>query len=114
MTNPRAARGSGRGNRAPTATSRKASKASKASSRKPPVEEGVPRRLQIRRGIAFAGAAALPTWLALHGGGFDLVIRQQTALVVWWVIAAGFALGALPRVRLDSSLILPGIALVGL
>src|SRR3954462_7652053 len=102
MTSPRAARGS----RRPTSASAKA--------RKPPEEEGVPRRLQIRRGVAFAGAAALPTWLALHGGGYDLGIRQQTALVVWWVIAAGFALGALPRVRLASSLLVPGIALAGL
>jgi hypothetical protein len=108
MTSPRAARGSRRRNRAPAATSRKPQQ---ASSRKPPAEEGVPRRLQIRRGIAFAGAAFLPTWLALHGGGYDLVIRQQTALVVWWVIAAGFAIGALPRGRFDGSLLVPGIAL---
>src|SRR3954470_13107168 len=102
MTSPRAARGS----RRPTSASAKA--------RKPPEEEGVPRRLQIRRGVAFAGAAALPTWLALPGGGYALVIRQQTALAVWWVIAAGFALGALPRARLDGSMIAPGIALAAL
>ena len=79
-----------------------------------PAEEGVPRRLLVRRGIAFAGAAALPTWLALHGGSYDLVIRQQTALFVWWVIAAGFAIGVLPRVRLDRSMLIPGVALAGL
>jgi hypothetical protein len=76
--------------------------------------EGVPRELVVRRGIAFAGAAALPTWLALHGGGFDLVDRQQTALVVWWAIAAGFALGVLPRAKLGRGLIVPGAALAGL
>jgi hypothetical protein len=42
------------------------------------------------------------------------VIRQQTALVVWWAIALGFAFGVLPRARLDSSLILPAVALAGL
>src|SRR4051812_50123792 len=103
MTKPRAARGY----RQPPPESTQASG-------KPPVEDGVPRRLQIRRGIAFAGAAALPTWLALHGGGYDLVIRQQTALVVWWVIAAGFAFGVLPRGRPDRGLIIAGAALAGL
>jgi O-antigen ligase/polysaccharide polymerase Wzy-like membrane protein len=68
----------------------------------------------IRRGVAFAGAAFLPSWLALHGGGYDLVIRQQTSLVLWWAIAAGFAFGALPRVQLDRSMLIPGIALAGL
>jgi O-antigen ligase/polysaccharide polymerase Wzy-like membrane protein len=77
-------------------------------------DEGVPRRLLIRRTLAFACAAALPTWLAFHGGGFDIVDRQQTALFVWWAIAAGFALGLLPRARLDRSLIVPGAALAGL
>src|SRR4051794_36347298 len=103
MTNPRAARGS-----------RRRTSASPGASRKPQESEGVPRRLQVRRGVAFAGAAALPTWLALHGGGFDLVIRQQTAVVVWWVIAAGFAIGLLPRGRPDASLIVPAAALAGL
>jgi hypothetical protein len=76
--------------------------------------EGTPRRLLIRRGIAFAAAAALPIWLALHEGGFDVVIRDQTSLFVWWVIAAGFAIGALPRARLDRSAIVPAAALAGL
>jgi O-Antigen ligase len=74
----------------------------------------VPRALLVRRGIAFVGAAAIPTWLAFHGGGFDLVDRQETAVVVWWAIAAGFAIGVLPRGRLDRSLIMPGAALAGL
>lgn len=45
----------------------------------------------------FAGAAALPTWLALKGGGFDVVVRGETALFLWWVIAAGFGAGLIPR-----------------
>src|SRR3954452_24311019 len=76
--------------------------------------DGTPRRLLIRRGMAFAGAAALPVWLALHGGGFDVVIRDQTSLFIWWVIAAGFAIGALPRAQLSRSAILPAAALAGL
>jgi hypothetical protein len=105
MTNPRTARGTDSRRKAP----RPGSPRSSADR-----EEGTPRALVVRRGIAFAGAAALPTWLALHGGGFDLADRQQTALVIWWAIAAGFAIGVLPRARLDRSLIVPGAALTGL
>jgi hypothetical protein len=105
MTSPSPARG--------TASARKAPRPRSPRSRADR-EEGTPRALVVRRGIAFAGAAALPTWLALHGGGFDLVDRQQTALVIWWAIAAGFAIGVLPRARLDRSLIVPGAALAGL
>src|SRR5688572_15160163 len=108
MTSPRPARGTGR--------QRVAHRPLPPRPRRDPGDssEGVPRALLIRRGIAFAGAAAIPTWLALHGGGFDLVDRHETALVVWWVIAAGFAIGVLPRARLDRSLIVPGAALAGL
>jgi hypothetical protein len=91
----------------------RASRARQAASAETPTE-GTPRRLLIRRGMAFAGAAVLPVWLALHGGGFDVVIRDQTSLFVWWVIAAGFAVGALPRSRPDRSMILPAAALIGL
>jgi len=108
MTSPRPARGTGR--------QRIAHRPLPPRPRRDPGDssEGVPRALLVRRGIAFAGAAAIPTWLALHGGGFDLVDRHETALVVWWVIAAGFAIGILPRARLDRSLVVPGAALAGL
>ena len=130
MTRPRPTGGSRRAKRPAAPSSRKPAARKPTAFRKPAArkparaavsepsagkaEEGVPRRLLIRRGIAFAGAAALPTWLALHGGAYDLVIRQQTALFVWWVIAAGFAIGVLPRVRLDRSMLIPAIALAGL
>src|SRR5689334_925000 len=104
MTSPRATRGSRPADRPSGAYTRK---------RETPADEGVPRRLLIRRGIAFAGAAALPTWLAMHGGGYDIVIRQQTAIVVWWAIAVGFGFGVLPRARFDRSLIIPAAALAG-
>ncbi len=105
MTSPRATRGSRSARQAAGAFSRK---------REGQADEGVPRPLLVRRAIAFAGAALLPTWLALHGGGYDIVIRQQTALVVWWAIAVGFAFGVLPRVQLDRSMLIPGIGLAGL
>ena len=35
--------------------------------------------------------------LALSDGGFDLPIRQQAALIVWWVLALALAFGVAPR-----------------
>ncbi len=36
---------------------------------------------------------------ALPGGAFDIVLRQEYGIGVWWVIGVGFALGLLPRAR---------------
>ncbi len=46
-----------------------------------------------------AVAAALPLWLALDGGGYDLVVRQEVGLGVWWLLALTVAFGLLPRAR---------------
>jgi len=51
------------------------------------------------RGFAFALAAAVPTYYALRGGSYDIVVRQEEAIVVWLVVGLGFALGVLPRSR---------------
>ncbi len=51
------------------------------------------------RAIVFALCAAAPTYLALDGGGYDLVVRQGTGLAVWVAIALGLAFGVLPRAR---------------
>jgi hypothetical protein len=44
-------------------------------------------------------AAGLPTYLALDGGGYDLVVRHGLGMVVWWSLALAFAFGILPRAR---------------
>ncbi|MGH2950968.1 MAG: hypothetical protein ACRDKX_02855, partial [Solirubrobacterales bacterium] len=46
-----------------------------------------------------ATSAALPLGLALEGGGYDLIVRQEVGLAAWWLIALGFAFGVLPRAR---------------
>ena len=56
-----------------------------------------PRRLIARRVAAFVGAGGLLAYLAFEGGSYDIVARQQVALVVWALVAIGFALGILPR-----------------
>jgi hypothetical protein len=63
----------------------------------------------MARTMAFLGGLALVLLFALRGdGSYDLVVRQQYGLVIWWVIAVGVAIGLLPRVRLAR----PGFVLV--
>jgi hypothetical protein len=61
------------------------------------------RRPRARRGPARAlglgAAAAAPLVLAFQGGGYDIVVRQEFGLVLWWSIAILALLGLIPRSR---------------
>ena len=46
-------------------------------------------------------------YAALRGGSYDIVVRQEEGIALWWVLALGFAVGLLPRVRLPRALIVP-------
>ena len=57
-------------------------------------------------------AAALSIWalvgtivlyLAIDGGGYDIVVRSQVGVVVWWVVLIGAAWGLLPAGRLSRA-----------
>jgi len=57
-------------------------------------------------------AAALSIWalvgtivlyLAIDGGGYDIVVRSQVGVVVWWVVLIGAAWGLLPTGRLSRA-----------
>jgi hypothetical protein len=56
-----------------------------------------------RRGarvLAFVAGLAVVLAYALRGGGsYDLVTFEEYGLVIWFVLALGFALGLLPRAR---------------
>ena len=73
-----------------------------------------PRRLLVRRAIAFFAAAALLAFLALDGAGYDLIVRQSVAFGIWVVIAVGFATGVLPRANLGRIALVPAIAVAAL
>jgi hypothetical protein len=66
-----------------------------------------PRSLQIRRLTAFAIAASAVSYLALRGGAYDPVVRQETGLAIWAALTLGFALGAVPRAQLGTRELLP-------
>lgn len=52
---------------------------------------------------AFLGGLGLVLLFALRGSGsYDLVVRQEYGLVIWWVIAVGVGIGLLPRARLAT------------
>ncbi len=60
-------------------------------------------RIERRALSIWALVGAIVLYLALDGGGYDLVVRNQVGLVVWWLILVGAALGVLPAVRLSRS-----------
>jgi hypothetical protein len=55
------------------------------------------------RAACFAAGLGVPLYLAVRGGGYDIVVRQEAGLVLWWFLAIGFLFGFLPRSRLDRS-----------
>ena len=67
---------------------------------------------QARSAAAFAIPAAVLTYYALKGGSYDIVVRQAEAVVVWLILALGYALGLLPRGRLPRLWAVPFGALV--
>src|SRR6476646_6835618 len=52
---------------------------------------------------AWALAGTIVLYLAVDGGGYDLVVRSQVAIVVWWVVLVGAAWGLLPAGRLSRT-----------
>lgn len=60
---------------------------------------------EFARKIDWAGvwiwllAFGLIAYLGLEGGGFDPIVHDQVGILVWWVVLAGAAVGALPNHR---------------
>src|SRR5438132_1222424 len=69
-------------------------------------------RSSLPGALAFAGAFGLVLAYALRGGAYDLVVRQEYGIVLWWILGLGFACGLLPRTMpARLSWVLPGILL---
>jgi hypothetical protein len=49
--------------------------------------------------LAFAATFGLVLVYALRGGAYDLVAFEEYGLLIWWLLAIGIAVGALPRRR---------------
>ena len=60
------------------------------------------RALLLHRLAGFGLTFGLTIFLALDGGGFDVVVRDEVGIVVWAVIAFGFVTGFFPRGRFTT------------
>src|SRR5947207_626431 len=60
----------------------------------------------LRAGPALTGSVlpfVLVLYLALKGGGYDIVPRSQVAIAVWWILLLGCAIGLLPVARVTRA-----------
>src|SRR3954452_16757092 len=64
--------------------------------------------------LAFIGTFSILLYCALRGASYDIVVRQEEALVLWWVLALGWISGALPRYRAQRLSWIPIAALTAL
>jgi hypothetical protein len=60
---------------------------------------GTLRRLRPDAVRTWALVATVVLYLSVDGGGYDLVVRSQVAIVVWWIVLVGAAWGLLPAGR---------------
>ena len=65
----------------------------------------------LSRVVAFAIPAIVVVYYALRGGSYDIVPRQEEALVVWGVLALGYGFGVFPRSRAPRFGAVPFVAL---
>jgi hypothetical protein len=78
-----------------------------------PTHQPGDRVARMERAIVFVASATLILVYALRGGTYDLVLRQEAGVVVWWALTIGIATGLLPRGRPVRALAVPagGLAL---
>src|SRR4051812_15226258 len=69
---------------------------------------------RISQILAFIGTFAVLLYYALRGGSYDVVVRQEEAIAVWWVVGLGWASGVLPRFRRPRGSRWPLLALAAL
>ena len=70
------------------------------------------RRVDLVALRTWALAGGLVLYLGVDGGGYDIVVRNQAGVVLWWIVLIGAAWGVLPASRLTRSA-WAGLALFG-
>ncbi len=75
----------------------------------PPLEPSTSRgttvatRPSVDSAVAWCLGFALTVYLALSGGGYDIVVRSEVGVLIWWLLLLGLIAGVLPRARLARS-----------
>ncbi len=64
-----------------------------------PASRPILRPWQVEKTLSWLIGFVPVSYLALSGGGYDLVARSEVGLLVWWGILLGVLVGALPRTR---------------
>ena len=59
--------------------------------------------VQIEPAAAWLLGFAPTVYLALSGGGYDIIVRSEVGIVLWWLLLLGVVVGVLPRRRLGTS-----------
>jgi O-antigen ligase len=57
----------------------------------------------ITRLLVWGFAVALTVYLGLSGGGYDIVVRSEIGLVIWWFVLLGALIGIMPRARVPHA-----------
>ena len=70
------------------------------------------RRLDPGAISAWLLAGGIVLYLAIDGGGYDILVSSQVGIVVWWIVLVGVAWGLLPVSRLSAGA-RPALALFG-
>ena len=61
------------------------------------------RRTDLPRAAAWGLAVLLTAYLGLSGGGYDIVVRSEIGLVIWWCVLLGVLIGLLPRAHVPHA-----------
>jgi O-antigen ligase len=57
----------------------------------------------LRRSSVWCFALLLSLYLGLSGGGYDIVVRSEIGLIVWWFLLLGILIGVLPYARVPRA-----------
>jgi hypothetical protein len=68
----------------------------------------LPERAQLRQVGVAAAVAAAAFWIAFDGGSYGPIERGSVAVVAWWALVLGVALGVWPRAPIPYAALLTG------
>lgn len=65
------------------------------------------------RALVWGLAVLLSVYLGLSGGGYDILVRSEVGLIVWWFVLLGVLVGALPRAAIPRAGLIATALLAG-